>query len=288
MAYPIAQEGFVPVTGGRVWYQIVGWANATPLLTLHGGPGYPHDYLEPLADLADERPVIFYDQLGCGRSDRPDDLSLWRIERFVEELAQVREALGLERVHILGHSWGTMLATDYVLTQPIGLERLILASPAISIPRWMQDARTYIKALPTQLQEVIKRHGSGGTADAVVYQEAEKEYSRRHFCRLDPRPEPMQRAGEGFSQVVYDTMWGQNEWTVSGNLKTYDRAERLREVEVPTLFTCGRFDEASPETTAYYQSRVPGAKLAIFEKSSHMPHFEEREAYLQVVRDFLR
>jgi proline iminopeptidase len=288
MAYPIAQEGFVPVTGGRVWYQIVGSASATPLLTLHGGPGYPHDYLEPLADLADERPVIFYDQLGCGKSDRPDDLSLWRIERFVEELAQVREALGLERVHIWGHSWGTMLATDYVLTQPIGLERLVLASPAISIPRWMQDARTYIKALPTQLQEVIKRHQSGGTADAVVYQEAEKEYSRRHFCRLDPRPEPMQRAGEGFSQVVYATMWGQNEWTVSGNLKTYDRAERLREVEVPTLFTCGRFDEASPETTAYYQSCVPGAKLAIFEKSSHMPHFEEREAYLQVVRDFLR
>jgi proline iminopeptidase len=288
MAYPIAQEGFVPVTGGRVWYQIVGSANATPLLTLHGGPGYPHDYLEPLADLADERPVIFYDQLGCGRSDRPDDLSLWRIERFVEELAQVREALGLERVHILGHSWGTMLATNYVLTQPAGLERLVLASPAISVPRWTQDARTYIKALPNQLQEVIKRHESGGTADAVVYQEAEKEYFRRHFCRLDPRPEPMQRAREGFSQVVYDTMWGQNEWTVSGNLKTYDRAERLREVEVPTLFTCGRFDEASPETTAYYQSCVPGAKLAIFEKSSHMPHFEEREAYLQVVRDFLR
>lgn len=288
MAYPIAQEGFVSVTGGRVWYQIVGSANATPLLTLHGGPGYPHDYLEPLADLVDERPVIFYDQLGCGRSDRPDDLSLWRIERFVEELAQVREALGLQRVHILGHSWGTMLATDYVLTQPVGLERLVLASPAISIPRWMQDARTYIKALPAQLQEVLKRHQSGGTSDALVYEEAEKEYSRRHFCRLDSRPEPMQRAAKGFSQVVYNTMWGQNEWTVSGNLKTYDRAERLREVEVPTLFTCGRFDEASPETTAYYQSRVPGAKLAIFEKSSHMSHFEEREAYLQVVRDFLR
>jgi proline-specific peptidase len=152
----------------------------------------------------------------------------------------------------------------------------------------MQDARAYIKTLPTQLQEVIKRYETGGTADSEVYQEAEKEYSRRHFCRLDPRPEPMQRAGEGFSEVVYDTMWWQNEWTVSGNLKTHDRAERVREVELPTLFTYGRFDEASLETRTYYQSRVPGAKLAIFEKSSHMPYFEEREAYLQVVRDFLR
>ena len=288
MAYSIAQEGFIPVTGGRVWYQIVGSGDATPLLTLHGGPGYPHDYLEPLTELADERPVIFYDQLGCGKSDRPDDLKLWHIERFVEELAQVREALDLERVHILGHSWGTMLATDYALTRPTGLERLILASPAISIPRWTQDAWAYIKALPDHLRSAIEQQEATETVNEAVYQEAEKEYSRRHFCRLDPRPEAMHRAGKGFGEVTYTTMWGHNEWTTSGNLKSYDRAERLGEIKVPTLFTCGRFDEASPETTAYYQSRVPGAQLTIFEKSSHMAHLEEQEAYLQTVRDFLR
>src|SRR5262245_51589154 len=105
-----AHEGYVPVTGGRVWYQIVGSGAAIPLLVLHGGPGVPHDYLEPLAALADERPVIFYDQLGCGKSERPDDVSLWRIERFAEEVGQVRQALGLSQVHLLGHSIGTMVA----------------------------------------------------------------------------------------------------------------------------------------------------------------------------------
>ncbi len=288
MAEPVSHERFVAVTGGRVWCQVIGSGSATPLLALHGGPGYPHDYLAPLAALADERPVIFYDQLGCGKSDRPDDVSLWWVDRFVAELAQVREALGLGKLHIWGHSWGTMLATDYVLTRPPGIEKLILASPAISVPRWQQDARAYIEALPARLQKAIAQHETRASEDAAVYEEAENEYSRRHFCRLDPRPEPMQRANKGFGGAVYHRMWGQSEWTVTGNLKNYDRTERLREIELPTLFTCGRYDEASPETAAYYQSLVPGAQLAIFEKSSHVHHLEESEAYLQVVRDFLR
>src|SRR5262249_9694211 len=106
---PVSKEGFIQVPGGRVWYRIVGSGNATPLLTIHGGPGMPSDYLRPLELLADERPVIFYDQLGCGKSDRPKDPSLWREDRFVEELATVRKALGLSEVHIYAHSWGTML-----------------------------------------------------------------------------------------------------------------------------------------------------------------------------------
>ena len=101
------REGYVDVTGGRIWYQIVGSGSRTPLVLLHGGPGAPSYYLNPLAKLADERPVVFYDQLGAGRSDRPTRSELWRIERFVEELARLRTVLGLKDVHILGHSWGT-------------------------------------------------------------------------------------------------------------------------------------------------------------------------------------
>src|SRR4051794_14106810 len=139
----MALEGRIAVEGGEVWYRIAGDDRAgIPLLTLHGGPGYPHDYLEPLEQLADERPVIFYDQLGCGNSDRPEDRSLWRIDRFVRELAQVRTALRLRRMHLFGHSWGTMLAVDYVLS-PAPVTSLILASPALSIPRWMADADVY-------------------------------------------------------------------------------------------------------------------------------------------------
>ncbi len=136
----IAQEGYIPVPGGQVWYSITGTGPEIPLLALHGGPGLGSSYLEPLTVLADERPVILYDQLGGGKSERPDDLSLWVLDRFVEELRQVRAALGLTEVHLLGQSWGTILAVEYALTRPPGLVSLVLAGPVLSVPRYARDA----------------------------------------------------------------------------------------------------------------------------------------------------
>src|SRR2546421_6694518 len=157
------QEGFIPVTDGhRVWYQIVGGGadhEDIPLLALHGGAGVPHDYIENLADLAsDRRRVVFYDQLGCGRSDQPNDTSLWRVERFVEELAIVRRELGLDRVHILGQSWGGMLAIEYALTQPQGLLSLILSNTTSSIPLWIAEANRLRSELPPEVNDTLTRH----------------------------------------------------------------------------------------------------------------------------------
>ena len=281
------REGFIAVTGGKVWYKSVGAGAKPPLLTLHGGPGFPHDYLEPLAALADERPVIFYDQLGCGKSDRPDDPALWRIERFVEELGQIRAALGLEKIHLLGHSWGTMLAVDYALTRPAGLQRLILASPCLNIPRWLDDLAEYRRQLPLEVQATLTRHEAAGTTDSEEYNTATMEFYRRHVCRLDPWPPLLQQTLDGMGLPVYLGMWGPNEFYMTGNLNTYDRSPRLPEISIPTLFTCGRYDEATPETTQSYQSLLPGAQLQIFEAASHMPHLEQPEAYLKTLRAFL-
>jgi proline-specific peptidase len=132
-AAPVS-EGFVPFRGFRIWYRVVGdlaqpQPAKFPLLVLHGGPGAPADYLHPLEELADSgRPIIFYDQLGCGNSDQPNDPSLWRVELFLEELATVGQELGLEHIHLLGQSWGGMLAMEYALTKPARLISLILAS----------------------------------------------------------------------------------------------------------------------------------------------------------------
>jgi proline iminopeptidase len=282
------REGYIPVTGGRVWYQIIGSGDAIPLLVLHGGPGVPHDYLEPLAGLADERPVVFYDQLGCGKSDRPEDVSLWHIERFVEELSLVRQALELEQVNLLGHSWGTMLATDYALSKPAGIASLIMASPALSVPKYNEEASRLVANLPPEVQMTLQRHEAAGTTDAQEYRQAAKEFNQRHLCRLQPRPEPLQRAGASTGVPVYRTMWGLNEFRGTGNLKHYDRTGRLQEITLPTLFTCGRYDECTPTGTAWYQSLLPGSEMVVFEQSSHMPHLEEPEQYLRVVRDFLR
>src|SRR6266446_2353803 len=141
------KEGYVNVTGGKVWYEIVGAGDAIPLIVLHGGPGFTHDYMEPLGALCKERPVVFYDQLGAGKSGRPHDKSLWRIERFVKELGQLRKQLGLKRTHILGQSWGTMLLTDYALTQPDGVVSLIFSDPLCSVSEFLRDADTYLKEL---------------------------------------------------------------------------------------------------------------------------------------------
>lgn len=281
-------EGYVEVTGGKVWYQIVGSGTATPLLLLHGGPGIPSSYLKPLEQLADERPVIFYDQLGSGKSDRPHDSALWRTERFVEELAQVRKALGINKVHILGHSWGTMLAVDYMLTNPSGVKSVILASPCLSISKWMEDANKYRAALPEETQEILDRHEKAGTMDSEEYLNATMEFYKRHLCRLDPWPSELQNSFSEMNEEVYGTMWGLNEFNVTGNLKEYDRTGRLNEISVPTLFTAGRYDEATPEATALYQSFVPKSSIRIFENSAHLAMYEETDKYIKVIRDFLR
>ncbi len=285
------KSGFVTVTGGRVWYEIVGLdkESAIPLLALHGGPGYPHQSVRALEELADERPIVFYDQLGCGRSDRPDDLSLWTVDKFVQELAAVRQSLNLSKVHILGHSWGTILAVDYMLTKPSGVASLILASPCISIPHWLADADRLRLALPTAVQETLRHHESAGTTDSAAYQAAKQAYAQQFICRLNPKPQILHEADAACGQPVYAKMWGPAEFYMKGGtLIDYDRSDRLSELSVPVLFTCGRHDESTPETLAWYHSLCPRSQMQIFEESAHFPHLEETAAYLQLIRQFLQ
>ena len=290
MNAPEVREGYISVRGGRVWYRTVGSGSRIPLLTLHGGPGVPHDYLELLEALSDERPVIFYDQLGCGKSDRPDDTSLWRIPRFVEELIQVRQALQLKRLHLFGHSGGTILATEYALTKPVGLVSLILASPSMSHSRMVQDCMHLCAEFPKEVQSAIERQLTEGGADtdAPLLAEAMQEYSRRHLCRLDPIPEVLARALAGLGGQVYSTMrGGSGFFSLGGELGSYDSSARLGEIAVPTLLTCGRYDDSTPDTTAWYRGLIPGSEMVVFEQGSHMHFLEEPEHYLQVIRDFL-
>jgi proline iminopeptidase len=285
---PIAPEGFIDVPGGRVWYHIEGSDKTkTPLLTLHGGPGMPGYYLAPLSKLADERPVIFYDQLGCGRSERPKDASLWHIERFVKELDSVRKALHLNQIHILGHSWGTMLAMEYMKTNPKGVRSLILSGPAISVKKWLEDANKYRKELPRETQAILTKHEEAGTMDSKEYQDAVMIYYKQHLCRLDPWPPEMNATLKETGTNAYLTMWGPSEFFATGNLKNYDGTAELKRIKPPVLFIAGKYDEASPETTMYYKSLLPRSSIVILENSSHAAMLEEPEKYMEAVRGFL-
>ncbi len=181
-----------------------------------------------------------------------------------------------------------MLAVDYMLTKPLGVRSLILASPALSVSRWLEDAATLRKTLPESVQAVIAKHESDGTFDSPEYEAAVMEYYKRYLCRRDPWPDDVNRTFAELSPSVYRTMWGPSEFTATGSLNTYERAEQLNVLHLPVLFTVGRYDEATPSTTAYYQSLIPGAKLKVFENSAHFTMQDEPSAYVQAVRDFLR
>lgn len=289
---PIIRQGTVEVDGGRVWYKIVGADKAgIPLLVLHGGPGVPHDYLEPLEALADQRPVVFYDQLGCGDSDRSADESLWTIERYVDELARVRAALKLDRVHILGHSWGTMLAVDYMLQRHLdGVVSLTLAGPALSAERWSADQRVWLLELPEQMQLAVREAEHAGNFDSPKYQSAIEAFYARHVCRLDPWPDCVRRAlsEEKMGHAAYRYMWGPSEFTVTGTLRSYERVDRLKEIKTPALFICGRYDEATPAATEYYHRNMPGSEFVVIENASHLSWVEQPDVFNRVLRDFLR
>ena len=180
-----------------------------------------------------------------------------------------------------------MLAVDYALTQPTGLASLILASPALSIRKWMRDVRGLLSELPEDTLAMLDAHEREGFTNCPEYRAALIEFYRRYICRMRPWPTSLERSFAGASQAVYQTMWGSTEFNVTGVLSTYERADRLPEITVPTLFTCGRFDEATPDATAWYHSLLPGSKIKVFEKSAHQAHLEESTQYVQLVRAFL-
>lgn len=284
------REGFIKVPGGKVRHRTVGEnAPGIPLLALHGGPGLPHDYLQPLEELADERPVVFYDQLGCGASDWPEDLSLYSLPRFVEELRLVRQELGLERLHLLGQSWGALLAVEYCLEErPAGLASLVLSAPCLDARRFAEDQRAHLRNMPESVRQAITRAEAAGDFEAAEYQEAIMAFYAKHVCLLDPWPECLNRAIEKMNMAVYGHMWGPSEFTCTGTLKQYGRVDELGQLRAPVLITCGRHDEATPATCAEYQARIPGAELRVFENASHSHHLEQTEEFLAELRCFLR
>lgn len=282
------KEGFLEVTGGKVWYIIHNeTAEGTPLLVLHGGPGSSSYSLQGLKELATDRPVILYDQLGCGKSDRPDDDSLWTLAKFVEEVAQVRTGLGLKKVHILGHSWGTTLAAASYFNNPEGISSIIFSSPCLSAPLWEKDQKKNLALLPLEVQETIRSCEEKGNTDTPAFQQAIEVFNDHFVCRLKPYPEHLKQGKHFRNPHVYQIMWGPSEFTVQGNLKTFDCTEQLSKISIPTLYTCGRYDEATPASTEYYSSRTPHAAFHVFEESAHMAYIEEPEQYRKVMNEFL-
>lgn len=286
---PTVREGMIDVPGGRVWYRMLGdGASGVPLLALHGGPGGLSCRFERLAPLADERPIIFYDQLGSGRSDHPTDTTLWNLPRFVEEVDAVRRALGLNQVHLLGHSWGGALAAEYMIARkPEGVESLVLSSPLLSTPRWIADANALRAQLPATLQATLDREEAAGTLNSPAYAAATDSFYARHVLRLPIEPEPLCE-GLTSNDTIYQQMWGPTEFRATGSLRTWSRADDLDELTLPVLLMAGEFDEARPSTLETFRATMPNAKLVVIPGAAHSTMREKPAEYVAALREFLR
>jgi pimeloyl-ACP methyl ester carboxylesterase len=260
-------EGFLERPLGRTWYRVTGEGGRTPLVCLHGGPGSTHNYFRPLERLADERPVVLYDQLGCGRSDRPE--LDWSLAVFTEELDALREHLGLDRIHLLGTSWGGMLALEHALAEPQSVRSLVLSSTLACAADWVVEVKRLRDAIPIDDED-----------DVLV------EIERRHFFRGEDEPLELVRMREEKSSEVYEAMWGRNEWTMTGALGGWDVRSRLGELKMPTLVLRGAHDLSTPAISKTLTDGIPHAREVVFEESSHTPVLEETERYLNFLRDF--
>jgi proline-specific peptidase len=284
----VTRAGFVEHARGRTWYRVAGdpAAGRDPLLCLHGGPGSTHHYFAPLERLAGDRAVVLYDQLGCGSSSRPDDVD-WSLGVFLDELDALRAALGLERVHLLGTSWGGMLALEHALARPGTVRSLLLSSTLASAEEWAAEALRLRDELPEAAREALERHERAGTTEGPEYVRAMEPFDRRHFHRLDPPAPEIERMLGERAPAVYRAMWGPNEWTITGALGGWDVRPRLCELDVPTLVLRGAFDLCSPAIARTLVDGIAGAREVLFERSSHTPVVEEPEAYVAAVRSFL-
>ncbi|TMR99900.1 proline iminopeptidase-family hydrolase [Nonomuraea basaltis] len=290
-----ALTGTVAFRGWQTWYRITGDPEPakTPLVVLHGGPGAAHDYTLRIAALAGQgRTVIHYDQLGIGNSTHlpGKGADFWTVQLFLDELDNLLAGLGLAGgYHVLGQSWGGMLAAEHAVRRPPGLKALVIANSPASMELWLSEAARLRALLPPEVQKTLREHEEAGTTGHPDYKAAEAVFNARHVCRIVPNPPEVAAtfAAIDADPTVYHTMNGPNEFHVIGTLKDWTIIDRADRIAVPTLLVSGRHDEATEATVRPYADRIPDVRWKIFEDSSHMPHVEEEEAYLRLVGAFL-
>jgi len=286
-------EGYMPFGEYQTFYRVAGQTNGErkPLLLLHGGPGSTHNYFEVFDCLAEDgRAIVSYDQLGCGKSSVPDKPDLWTARTWLDELVALREHLKLDSVHLLGQSWGGMMAIQYMCDEaPKGVASIILASTLPSSSLWEQEGRRNIRLMPPEQQEALLRAEQTGDYDDPAYTKAIDSYLERHCYDLrSAKPPECFTRKKVFGKQSYECAWGPNEYKPTGTLKEFEYLDKLHTINVPTLITSGIGDESTPLLNKMMQDRIPGAKWELFAHSQHMSFLQEGEKYMRILADWLR
>ncbi|MGB5668891.1 MAG: proline iminopeptidase-family hydrolase [Maribacter sp.] len=280
-------QGFLELDGGKIWYNVIGDNNETPIFLLHGGPGYPSYYLNPLQPLSNDRPVIIFDQLGCGRSDRISDTSLMTIDNHINQVKKLAVSLNVNKFYLYGHSWGSMLAMDYYLKYPEDVEALIFASPSLSTQLWTSDMDTLISSMPDSLQLSLKESKGNIVTDTVKLNQAMNHFYQNFYFRKVPPSVDLDSTMKQIGLNVYQFMWGKNDFVATGTLKDYDRTKDLKEIKVPTLYITGEYDGARPSTVRHYQSLTPNSKMKVIQDAGHVTMHDAPDENIKIIADFL-
>jgi proline iminopeptidase len=281
----------IPVVGGkyRVWTRRVG-NGGLKVLALHGGPGMTHEYLECMQDFLPGAgyEVYFYDQLGCGNSDRPNDDSLWTVARYRTEVEEVRAGLGLTDFVLYGHSWGGMLVQEYAVTYPHHLKAAVISNMTASMKSYVTHINSLRKTLPATVQAVMAKYEAEKKYDAPEYQEILfSQVYRRVLCRLNPWPEPAEMSLAHMNAKIYNLMQGPSEFVITGNYKNWNRWPDLHRITVPTLLIAGRHGTMSVGDIQKMGRLIPNSRVAVCENGSHMALYDDQQAYFDHLLAFL-
>ena len=283
----IEQEGFVRTEFAQVWYKKMYTTQSkdkAPLICLHGGPGATSDFFIPLRELAYERPVIVYDQSGCGRSPMVDlQFNNWTLDYYFAELQQVISELGYPKFILLGHSWGGMLATYYAVHDGRGLEKLVLVGPCLSAPMWVKACKRLAYSLPDGVGQTMIQHEEQGTTDTPEYKKAVEIFYKNFFCRMQQWPQM-----QPLNYTIYKHMWGAYETLATGNLREVDLVPDLVTITVPTLFMCGQYDMATEQDMQLCMKNMVNADLVVIPDAAHLVMIEQPELCIQAIGDFLK
>lgn len=273
----------------NVWVKHVG-SNALPMLTLHGGPGWNHYYFECFEDFlpASGLSFYYYDQLGCGFSDVPDDKSLWTVERYIAEVEQVRRELALDRMILYGHSWGSMLAMEYAVHYPERIEALVISNMSASIPSYMEYSAQILSRLPASERAIIARTRASGKYDSSEYQQIVQKVYDQTLCRIHPWPEPILRSERMANETIYNVMCGPDDLNVTGNLKNWDMWDRLHKITAPTLLIAGRYDEMAPDQMQRMSTLIPHSQFVVCSNGAHFAMYDDQRAYFDALIPFVR
>ncbi len=282
------EEKYIPFREYQTYVRIVKEddQDSVPILLLHGGPGSTHNYFEVLDPLAKQRPVISYDQLGCGNSYVENHPELWTLSTWMEELDNVIKSLHLTRFHLLGQSWGGMLALAYALQQPQGLQSLILSSTLSSSQLWGREQHRMLKYMTKEEQDAITKAEETGNWQDEMAQKAIARYMKLHCADIkDNDPECLRREKRSGTES-YMTAWGPNELTPQGTLKNFDVTDKLCEIKVPCLIISGTDDLCTPLIAKTMYDHLPYARWELFANARHMVFAEYTEKYLQLLADW--